>query len=234
MAVDPAVASVAASQQASQAALVSLLADPLANAWGLLDVNQPSTLDRFIQAIQALVHHFGKASGSEAARFYAAERRAARISGSFTPRLGPVAPADKVESSVRWATQSLWTPNPDIETAQTLVQGVTEKNVLDVYRDTTIGAVQADRKAKGWYRETKQRPCYFCALMAGRGAVYKSEQTAEFKPHDGCHCVPRPIFTAYEPSARVREWQQLYRDSTKGAYGPKASRAAFRKAFESQ
>lgn len=223
-----------ASQQASQAALVSLLADPLDNAWQMLNPSDSSTMANFIAAISALVHHFGLASGSQAANYYEAERKAAGVKGTFTARVAPTADLGKVETSLRWATQDLWQPKPDLAAAKTLVTGVTEKNVLDTGRLTIINAVQSDRKAKGWARETEPGCCSFCAMLAVRGAVYRSEGSADFQSHSACRCFAQPIFTAYEPSAQVREWQQLYKESTHGVRGGKAMRNAFRKAYDAK
>ncbi len=230
---DPAAAGVTiVTQQASQAALVSMLAGPLDNAWELLTPSEPSTMDRFITAITALIHHFGLASGTQAAKSYQADRKAAGIPGSYSARPAPTAAPDKIDASIRWATKDLWVPNPDIATAKTQVAGVVEKDILDVGRMTIINAAQHDRKAQGWARETEPGACSFCAMLAVRGAVYRSETSASFESHDHCRCFAAPVFTSHEPSAQVREWQALYQSSTKGVRGSKAMRAAFRKAFD--
>lgn len=229
-----AVAATTVTQQATQAALVSLLADPIDNAWELLNPTQPSTMDRFIAAITALIHHFGLASGTQAARYYEAERKAAGIRGAFSARPAPTAPADKIDASIRWATKDLWVPKPDLESAKSLVTGVTEKDILDTGRMTIINAVQSDRAAKGWARETEPGACSFCALLASRGAVYRREKSADFPAHNNCRCFAEPVFTAYEPTAQVRGWQQLYRESTRGVSGGAAMRNAFRVAYDAQ
>jgi len=41
-----------------------------------------------------------------------------------------------------------------------------------------------------WRRLTSTKACNFCVMLADRGAVYWSEQTASFKPHDNCACFP--------------------------------------------
>lgn len=221
-------------QQANQAALVSLLADPLDNAWQLLDPGQPSTFDGFLLAMKALIRHFGLGSASEAARYYDAERRAAGIPGRFNVPLAPTAPEGKIDTSMRWATKDLWQPQPDLASIQSMVDGVATKNVLDAGRMTILDAVHSDRKAKGWARETEPGCCSFCALLAVRGAVYRSEKSAGFQSHDHCRCFAQPVFTSYEPTAQVRDWQQLYRDSTRGVRGGAAMRNAFRVAFDAQ
>lgn len=46
----------------------------------------------------------------------------------------------------------------------------------------------------GWARVlTGERNCSFCAMLASRGAVYKSEKTAGFEPHDRCDCHPELV-----------------------------------------
>jgi len=77
------------------------------------------------------------------------------------------------------------------------------------------------------------------ALRAGAGFLYTSKQSANFRAHtpnaDGsgglCQCHAEPVFTAYEPSAHMREMQKLWTDATKGRSGNDA-RNAFRQAME--
>jgi len=229
-----ATAATTVSQQATQSALVSLLADPIDNAFQLLDPAQPSSWDTFIAAITALIHHFGLVSGTQAANYYEAERKAAGIPGTFTVRVAPTAAADKIDTGMRWATKDLWQPNPDLGSILSLVTGVAEKDILDTGRDTILQAVQSDRKSKGWARETEPGCCSFCAMLAVRGATYRSESSAGFQAHSNCRCFVLPIFTSFEPSAQVRGWQSLYQSSTQGVRGGAAMRNAFRKAYEAQ
>lgn len=222
----------AAAHQGSQAFLVSQLADPLSVAWTTFDPTDPNTLQRFILVIQALIQHFGKMSSTAAASFYERERKASGIPGSFTVQLVPPADLDKIEAGIRWATSDLWRPEPDLAAIQTKVRGVVEKDVLDTGRTTIIDAVKSDRKAIGWARVPEPGACSFCALLATRGMSYRSEKTASFEAHDHCRCHVEPVFTSYEPSAQVREWQQMYAEATKGVHGPAAMRRAFRQKFE--
>lgn len=63
---------------------------------------------------------------------------------------------------------------------------------------------KADPVALGYYRQTKDDPCYFCAMLASRGVVYKEdsfdESDARFegdgraKVHDHCVCFNRPVY----------------------------------------
>jgi hypothetical protein len=117
-----------------------------------------------------------------------------------------------------------------IADAKARLAAAAERQVLDAGRDTIVGNAQRDRKAKSWARIPEPGACSFCLMLATRGAVYK-ETTVGFKSHDNCRCHVEPVFTAYEPSAAVRDAQRLYTESTRGKSG-KAALSAFRQAVE--
>lgn len=235
-----------ADHQAAQQAIADAFLEEFPHAWALLDVSRlAATLPHLIAAIAALVHRYGTASAAVAADYYETARRLAGVAGRFTPV--PAAPPghDEVEAGVKWATRDLWSAEPDTAAARTLAEGVADRAVLNSGRDTLTGAVTADRKARGWARVPEAGACAFCAMLATRGAVYKSRETAGAvaasarwadaqgelnRFHDHCRCHVEPVFTAYEPSAQVREWQALWDRSTHRLSG-KAARSAFRAAL---
>lgn len=225
----------------TQAALVSLLATPMANAWLLVNPAVPSTMANFITTIAALVYHFGLVSAWQAAEAYEASRKAAGIRGAFTPHLATLPDLEEVTTSVRWATKDLWQPNPDLQTIQTRVLGVVEKEVLDTGRRTIVDAVKTDRRATGanriplsarWERECEPGACSFCAMLATRGPVYHSEQKADFLSHDHCRCFAEPGWGDYKMPQQVQEWKSLYQQSTQGVHGMKNMQRAFRDAYD--
>lgn len=235
----------ASSQQLAQASLAADLGETLPAAWESLNLAQlEQTLPDFVQQVQALVTHYGKASAALALRSYAAERKAASVTGKFTVR--PAAPAnfDQVDSGVRWATKGLWSATPDVEAAKTKVYGVAQRDVLDTGRNTLLDAIHADKKAKGWARVPEAGACSFCLLLATRGAVYREQSFTNanfkfsgpgaFKTHDHCRCSLEPIFGQYEAPADVRKYQALYAEVAKTAHGPAATRAAFRQAVDAE
>lgn len=224
-----------------QTALISLLTAPLANAWSLVHIADPSSMTAFIQAITALVHHFGMASASQAALGYETKRKAAGVAGTFTARPAPPADPAKIEASIRWATKDLWKPNPDMEAIHSMVLGVVEKDVLDAGRQTVLNAVKSDRSAatRGriprsarWERECEPGACSFCALLATRGAVYHSEQKADFQAHDHCRCFAAPGWGDYVMPQQIQDYRALYQSSTKGVHGMKNMQKAFRVAYD--
>lgn len=160
------------------------------------------------------------------------QRAAAGITAPFRPVIPDPPPVEQVAASVRWAVQPFYEGTPDLRVFTTKVSGAAEKLVLDVGRDTILHNVQRDKQAKGWARVPEPGACYFCALLATRGAVYRSEGSADFQSHDHCRCHAEPVFTAYEPSAQVRDWQVQYAQATAGVHGMKNLQRAWRAAYE--
>lgn len=220
--------------QAAQTGLVIAMDGDLARAWQQLDIGAlKGSIPDFSQLINAIARRYGLASAALAARYYKLERAQASIPGQFTVMPAPVAGATQVSQSVDWALQPLWAQQPDLNAATTNVRGVAEKLVLDVGRNTIVNNVHRDLKAHGWARITEPKPCAFCALLAMRGAVYRSDRTADFRAHDHCRCHVQPLFGPYEAPDRVQQWQQLYQASTTGGNSAK-TRREWRRAFDAQ
>lgn len=125
------------------------------------------------------------------------------------------------------------------ERAQVLLAGKTTRFVTDASRDVTRQAVRKDPAAVGWQRYTDNDPCYFCAMLAGRGPVYGSESKAteiggvKGNPfHDHCGCIALPVYSRKAPwPEESAAYARLWRSSTKG-YSGAAARNAFRSALE--
>lgn len=123
------------------------------------------------------------------------------------------------------------------------VQGAAVRHALNAGRDVIMGqAVQSDSAVVGYYRGTRVNPCYFCAMLASRGAVYKGDSfdrsdprftgDGTIKVHDSCQCFPVPIYARGEglPSAVVG-FEEQWRSATRGKSGRDAV-IAFRRARE--
>ncbi len=120
--------------------------------------------------------------------------------------------------------------------------GAAVRHVLNGGREALRDGAMRDKLALGFVRVTKAKPCYFCALLASRGAVYKEDSFDEsntlfdgpgqVKVHDSCGCSVKPIYRREDFFAgRAKQWDQLYKDSTSGTSG-KGAILAFRKAYE--
>lgn len=233
------------------------------------------SLGPYKAAVAALVQHYGSASASLSRDHYAAMRAKAGITAPFRiPTVNP-APTEQVDASIGWATRDLWDsrllkapeefdPTPILDAAQTKVGGAASKLALDAGRAETISATESDRTALAWARVARPDACWWCAMLATRGAVYTSAASAGRikasdalrvagmpardakgfvnRYHDHCHCTVEPVFTAYEPPAHIREWQALWEKtmSPNGPTGPDAvtgmdaMQAAWRDAYNAQ
>ncbi|GAB7185923.1 hypothetical protein ATKI12_5754 [Kitasatospora sp. Ki12] len=124
--------------------------------------------------------------------------------------------------------------------AGAVAAGAADREALRGGRDLVAAASRVDRRVLGWARVTDDNPCSWCAMLASRGAVYKSRESAALKDSDDlpadpedverfhamCHCqtVPvysRALFISDEAKAYREEWQTV----TKGLRGTKAMAA---------
>lgn len=84
------------------------------------------------------------------------------------------------------------------------VAATTVRHVQNGGRQTTIEAARSDRLALGYVRVTKDKPCFFCAMLASRGLVFAEDSFADSDPrftgdgtakvHDGCQCGMKPVY----------------------------------------
>jgi len=207
----------AVQQRAAQAGLTKLLARDMQSLRKLIvPARMQQTVPQWILAVRALVGQYSKASGSLAANYYDAERAAARVTGRFTVPLPDPPPDEQVEASLRWATKDIWPRNPDdpkttavqklpleqrLDAAEVKSEAVAQKLVVDSGRGTVHNAVQRDKQAVGYARAAALGACAFCRLMATRGMVFKSAESAgrnansQFSGNDSTvkfhdNCVP--------------------------------------------
>lgn len=209
--------------RAGQATLVAGVVPLVRHAWeSLLEPHDlKGSAPKLTAAVQAILSRYGRASAAAALTAYRRQRLEAGVSGR--PNL-PM-PSQPTQEFVRAAVEKTLSPlygptTPALidATERNLAESVSQL-VLEQSREATLTAVETDRAAKGWARVAEPGACAFCAMLATRGAVYKSADTAgadqnarftgegEFKYHDNCRCHVEPVFNAYEPTAQVRQWQ---------------------------
>jgi hypothetical protein len=212
-------------------------------AWVLLDPEDiDATVARWLRVTVPLIQSQRVASAALAGQYMTAYRAAEiGLDGTFTPVLaGP--------AQVEALTTSLTVTGPvrikqamgqgvrflqAIEAAEVSSTGAAMRHGLNGGRSTITDTIAKDRKALGWARYLRStKPCAFCALMAARGPVYKSQQSANFEPHDSCKCQPEPT---YHPDADwptgSRRYAEIYDEVAKGL-PRKEALAAFRHAIE--
>lgn len=234
--------------RAAQLGLTRLLLRDLQGLRRLIDPGRlQASVPAWIEAVAAIVASYSEVSATLAADFYDGEREAAGVPGAFTVPLTDAPPGEQVDSSMRWATKDLW---PRDETVATVAQqepldvrlaaamgkadGATQKLVADRGRATLRQAVKSDPQAVAYARAAALGACFFCKLMASRGAVYATAETAGrgadelftgdasvVKFHNDCHCTITPVFRGqrFELSPQAAEWDRLYREYAEGHPG---------------
>jgi hypothetical protein len=124
--------------------------------------------------------------------------------------------------------------NADAEIASNMtrdgMQGSAARLVLNGGRNTITNVATQDQAAEGWERVIEPGACSFCAMLAGRGGVYR-ESTVDFRAHDHCHCVARPVFKGQQ--SMNQGLSEAWGRETKGTSGADA-RAAWDKYWRGQ
>ncbi len=212
--------------------------------WRLLDPEAlDSTFPGYARALQAVID----ARREQSVRLSAAYLRAFRdVEASTTKpltieRAGALAREQAMTSllvtgpvTIKTARRKGATVAKAAETGFVSSAGAVKRLVLSGGRETLMETAAADPAAHGVARATDGDPCHFCAMLASRGAVFVSEASAAFKPHDACGCVPEIAYggsSVYTPPGRGQEFADLWASSTKGLSG-KAARNAFRRAYD--
>ena len=185
--------------------LVRLALRDLLAFWVTLDLSRPErTRDALLRFMPILTTTYGEAAATLAADWYDALRAAESVAGRFVAT--PAAPValDRVESRVRFAAGHLFTDTPD--KMLSLLDGATNKYVLEPGRATIQQSSIADPRARGWHREVRSGGCDFCRMLAGKGGVYM-RSTATFAAHDDCRCTARPSWDANAPEVPVSAYE---------------------------
>lgn len=183
------------------------------------------TFANLIQATQPLVQTYRSISASLAGAYYTSFRAAEAVSGAPTVELAPLLPVDQLAASmyttgqatIRQALSSGRSPEEARKVALVRTSGAVTRHVLNGGRETVLQSAQADKQARGWARVTDGEPCAFCALLAGRGAIYFSEQTADFQAHDHCGCQAIPVYRDTALPSLTRKFRDLYDQSQAAA-----------------
>lgn len=172
--------------------------------------------------LPALVETYGLAAAAVAAEWYDDARETAGVGGHFTG-IAAELPDPGVPGLVAWAASEA----TSLDMMLPLVVGGVQKRIANAARGTVIESALADPHSDGWQRHARAGGCYFCRMLAGRGAVY-TEATVDFASHDHCGCVavsawsgqerpvkpftPSPRSVSAADKRRAERWIEDHRD----------------------
>jgi hypothetical protein len=234
-----------------QALIQARLIQQLVRAWR--DLLNPANVDASWPTLRALMVPAVQQARLESAQLadsaYMEARRAADIpDDAFLPSPAEDLDIERLLTALdvagpvefKKAIAAGKTPQQAMDSAAVRLSGSASYLALEGGRQVLQDSTERDERATGWSRVTDEDPCAWCAMLASRGPVYKSAQSAGDprqggnRYHDLCACQAWPAFTLSEDFVGLAA--KLYEDwvrETKGTGGRNAVNA-FRRWWEAE
>ena len=248
MAATPQGALLTAQHRAQQIQLRVVTVRDLLKVWRIFDPKAISeSWDTLEPALVALIQSRRVTSAALTAEYLRAFGLA-EIGAAPASVQASVLPADEIIPNLRllgpanaWdLTRKGRTAAEVARTTLTMVAGEVTRQTLNGGRRTLTDTVSRDRRIRGYTRVTDGSPCAFCAMVAGRGPVYRSEQTASFEAHLKCGCTGEPVYASDAPwSPSAQRYRDMYDQASRAVPSsvPKSDRGAavrreFRRLYE--
>jgi len=218
--------------------VVAVAQADLVESWPTLPLDDAkASKARASSLLTELLQTYGPMAAGAGADWYGEARAEAGTRGSYSPRLDVPVILKQIDTNVGWALSPLYgDAEPDL--ALSRMAGVTQRLTANADRATILTNVRRDPAGVRWYRGTSAKCCAFCAMVASRGAVYRSEQTADFKAHNSCHCFPVVLFPgdAHELPSYYKDFRDEYETAAEkvAADGGKRTQSAVLREWRQQ
>lgn len=221
MAANPGAARLTETHRQTQARLAATVVTQVLAAWVVLDPDDlDGTTGPWVEVLRPLIAAGRRQSAALAATYLTTFRslELGTLAGARTVLADQVDPRALLTSlivtgpaAIRSARARGVVSATAIDTARAGVARAAMRHALGGGRDTITATVDADPRARGWARATSGRACGFCAMLAGRGPVYRGESSARFEAHDGCNCTAEPVYRSDAPwPAGSRRYAELW------------------------
>ena len=213
---------------AEDRAIATLLRRDVAEIVRALDTNDPRAATRALLALMPEVgERWAPLQATAAADFYAGLRDYYGAPGNFTPQVGAQLPVEAIHRNVRWATESIFSLDPDAQELMRRLSASMERHVRDAGREVVADNAMNDRATVGWRRVASPGACAFCVMLSTRWGDYTSkeaatsvgsgqagrirgDQTEGSRYHDYCRCRAEAVYPGWQPSAQEQAWEQAY------------------------
>lgn len=213
-----------------QEAVVEAAQSDLRIYWRSLSLSDPeSARDALLDFMPTLVREYGNAAGVAAADFYDELRADAVTSRAFKAVIAD-ADDETVTAATRRLAGALFGDSP--ESMLTGLSAVIDKQVKQVARQTVQGSARQDPARTLYARVPIGDTCSWCLMLASRGFVYASEESAGGQGnryHHDCNCVPTPEWST-SPSLDGYDPDALYQDYLKADSAARENRVTPRQA----
>lgn len=192
-------------------------------AWWTLEVQHlaPSAVRaKAREFLPLLARAYGEVSATAAADFYETARESSGARGAFTAVMSEYDAARLSSRSVRWATDPLY--SGDVEAALGRMTAVADEAALQQGRDTIMLNSVQDRANPRFARIPTGKTCAWCFMLASRGPVYKSADTAGAakKYHSDCDCQPVPSWNRGVDLPENYDYEAMYGTYLRARGGP--------------
>lgn len=212
-----------------------IASDRVGQLWESLEALDTDTLRETLRELYPrLVEEHAEMAASAAIEWYEDARTAAGITAQYSPEI----PANLIEypKTTRVIEEAIAAIDQRGRAiAVKILQQRAKQLVTSAGRETGASLARRDPAEPRYARvPTGATTCAWCIMWAGRGFVYKSEETAEFtRSHSDCDCqiVPswssNPLIRGYNPHRYEAMYQAAKEDLLlEGALGDEKSIAA--------
>lgn len=214
----------------AQAALAAALVEAIRS------LGIDASAEDYVDAVADLTHEFSFGAITLAVDYYLDARDLAQVPSTYSPIVTSPWDAEDIAAYINEAIREI-----EVDARALTVESLAQRTALNAGTDDLFVNIDADPAAKRWARVTRPGACSFCLMLAARGAVFRTESSANFRAHnvvDGkgglCRCDVEPLFgESYEAPAHVRTAAGLWSESTDGLHG-KDARNAFRRALAAE
>ena len=219
------------SHRLAQLALAARVDRVSRSLWKRLDVSDlDGSQSRWLTAQLALLGGAYSQSQDIAGEYVDAYRRA-EGAGTSAPFVAPVFPYEESVAAmlisgphrVKAYIGKGMSPSVAHGAAVNGLTGMARRQVLAGGRMAIDSTTVHDSKAIGWRRVTDGKPCTFCAMLATRGPVYASEQTASeiagsgLRYHAHCGCTAEIVYGEWIPTKAEQQYIDAYEAAAKEA-----------------
>lgn len=160
--------------------LMGLEAEAFTDLRALVEaLRQPNPIrmrDDLLGAVPELLQPYVTASGELSAVWYEDLRAASELPGSLSAIVDADVSIDRYDALVRWSMAPLF--GTSTSTLESLIVNGAQRIIAGGSRRTIDANARADVASTSWARVAQPDACEFCKMLAGRGAVYRSEQSA--------------------------------------------------------
>lgn len=154
-----------------------------------LSSDPKSVRDALLRFFPDFMVAFGDTAAVLGADFYDMVRDLPPSAGTVQTVLAQPAKTKQAEGTARWALGALFATDPDWAAFESALLGGAQRLILQPARQTVDLMSQSDARsgkvaAVGWARNVNPsraksgKSCDFCIMLAGRGPVYRSEESA--------------------------------------------------------